>query len=903
MSTKADGSIIIDTRIDTDGVSDGTIEIKRQFEIAGESASKIAKDIEHAFSGVNVEKAAFGMAESFDVEGDKIKKILEDTEKSAKSKAASVAAIYRKQGFTQEEAFKKAWAQIERTSENGSKKVKKDMDGIGKKSKSVGGEVKRNLTDGLVEGFSRLKRAIVGAFAVREIVQFAKSCLDLGSDLQEVQNVVDVTFTTMNQQVDKFAKNAVTTAGLSETMAKRYAGTFGAMSKAFGFAESEAYSMATALTQLSGDVASFYNITQDEAYTKLKSVFTGETESLKDLGVVMTQAALDSYALANGYGKTTAAMTEQEKVALRYAFVMNQLSAASGDFIRTADGWANQTRLLTLQFEQLKATIGQGLINALTPVIKVINNVLAGLQRVASAFAQFTALLFGSANKVSTATSGAQEQLSGIADGYDSAAGGADKLAKSTEKAGKAAQKYLAGFDEIQKIGSEAASAGSGSGGVGGGAFAGLDLSTVAIGNNVEDNLTPQVEAMAAKAQELIAPLREIDFSPLQDSLSRLGESFSGFGSIIGDALEWSWFNILVPLAQWTIEDAAPASVDLLSSAFEFLNSGLAPVWDGLTKLWKYLKPVFEWIGNTAVAILLWLRDGFNRLAEVFRKNGAKVSKIFENIGEAFDTTWKVVEPILSDMVTVFGDTFEWIIDIAVDAIDWIIDVLLGLSEFIAGVFTGDWKRAWKGVELILKSTGEFLVNIAEWILSAFGLSFDKIKTAAVNCWNGIKEKTTSIWSGIKSTIKGAVNGIIGFINGMISGLISGINSAIQALNKLSVKIPDWVPSVGGKTFGFKINTVTAPKIPYLATGAVIPPNAPFMAVLGDQKHGTNIEAPLDTIKQALAEVIAEIGGMSGGDINITFTGELAALARVLKPYIDRENSRVGGSLVKGGTA
>ena len=766
-------------------------------------------------------------------------------------------------------------------------------------------DIKKQL-NGMASAAKKLGGAIAAAFSIRAVARFAKSCLDLGSDLQEVQNVVDVTFTTMNQQVDEFAKNAVTTAGLSETMAKRYAGTFGAMSKAFGFAESEAYSMATALTQLSGDVASFYNITQDEAYTKLKSVFTGETESLKDLGVVMTQAALDSYALANGYGKTTAAMTEQEKVALRYAFVMNQLSAASGDFIRTADGWANQTRLLTLQFEQLKATIGQGLINVLTPVIKVINTVLAGLQRVASAFAQFTALLFGSATKVSTATSGAQEQLSGIADGYDSAAGGADKLAKSTEKAGKAAQKYLAGFDEIQKIGSEAAAAGSGSGGaggVGGGAFAGLDLSTVAIGNKVEDNLTPQVEAMAAKVQELIAPLKEIDFSPLQNSLSRLGESFSGFGSIIGDALEWSWFNILVPFSKWVIEDSAPASIENLASSFEFLDAVLDPAIDGFERLLTWMRPAFEWIGDTATIVVGWLTDAFLDLAAVFRKKGPQVSAIFSNIGEAFAATWKVLEPLIRDMRDVFGDAFGWVMDFVELTIESLIDSLFYLTEFIAGVFTGDWKRAWEGAANLLVTNAKYIQKTMDWLLSAFGTSTAGIETSTIKCWNKISAKTTSIWSGIKSTIKGAVNGIIGFINGMISGLISGINSAIQALNKLSVNIPDWVPSVGGKTFGFNIKTVTAPKIPYLATGAVIPPNAPFMAVLGDQKHGTNVEAPLDTIKQALAEVIAEIGGMSSGDINITFTGELAALARVLKPYIDRENRRVGGSLVKGGTA
>src|SRR5699024_10069925 len=126
-----------------------------------------------------------------------------------------------------------------------------------------------------------------------------------------------------------------------------------------------------------GDVASFYNISQDEAYTKLKSVFTGETETLKDLGIVMTQNALDAYAMANGYNKTTKEMSEAEKVALRFAFVQQQLSLAAGDFSRTSGSWANQVRLMKLQMEQFMATIGQGLINLFTPILRLINTLLA----------------------------------------------------------------------------------------------------------------------------------------------------------------------------------------------------------------------------------------------------------------------------------------------------------------------------------------------------------------------------------------------------------------------------------------------------------------------------------------------------------------------------------------------
>ena len=162
----------------------------------------------------------------------------------------------------------------------GTKKIKDTLEDLGKDSKSTGKEI----SGGLADSFKKLGAAIAAAGLADKLIDVGREAVNLGSDLEEVQNVVDVTFSTMSDRVDEFAKAAAATAGLSETMAKKYVGTFGAMADSFGFAEAEAYEMATALTQLSGDVASFYNLSQDEAYTKLKSVFTGETETLKELG-------------------------------------------------------------------------------------------------------------------------------------------------------------------------------------------------------------------------------------------------------------------------------------------------------------------------------------------------------------------------------------------------------------------------------------------------------------------------------------------------------------------------------------------------------------------------------------------------------------------------------------------
>lgn len=342
--------------------------------------------------------------------------------------------------------------------------------------------------------------ALAAAFSVKKLVEFGAQCIELGSDLQEVQNVVDVTFPRMGSQVDAFAKEAAASFGLSETMAKRFTGTFGAMAKAFGFSEKAAYEMSTTLTGLAGDVASFYNISQDEAYTKLKSVFSGETETLKDLGVVMTQNALDAYALANGYGKTTQAMSEMEKVALRYQFVQDQLSASSGDFIRTSDSWANQVRILKLQFDSLKATIGQGLINVLTPVIKVINTIIGKLMSLANAFRSFTELITGkksSGGSASVAAAG-MDNVAASADNAGAAMGGAGSAAK---KAAKDIATATTGIDELNILNPDSGSEGSGSGGSGGYAADEFDMGELS---------TDQLDEADNRLQGLIDRLKEL---------------------------------------------------------------------------------------------------------------------------------------------------------------------------------------------------------------------------------------------------------------------------------------------------------------------------------------------------------------------------------------------------------
>ena len=132
--------------------------------------------------------------------------------------------------------------------------------------------------------------------------------------------------------------------------------------------------------------------------------------------------------------------------------------------------------------------------------------------------------------------------------------------------------------------------------------------------------------------------------------------------------------------------------------------------------------------------------------------------------------------------------------------------------------------------------------------------------------------KTVYLYGKVSNALRPIINGIIGFMNGMISGVVSGMNAVIDVLNHLNVHIPDWVPLFGGKSIGFSLTPITAPQIPMLAQGAVIPPNREFLAVLGDQTSGTNIEAPASLIKQMVEEALAEAGASGEQEITINLT-------------------------------
>lgn len=274
----------------------------------------------------------------------------------------------------------------------GAKKIKPEVERATKSTKDLGNEFEQIGKKGkqsfkeIDDGLNNLKSALgdlastIGlSFGLDSLIDFGQKAIGLASDIQEVQNVVDTSFGEMSGKVEEFAATSIESFGMSELTAKQTAGRFMSMSTALGLTQEQAADMALTVTGLTGDMASFYNVSQDVASTALASIWTGETESLKRFGIVMTQTNLEAYALSQGINKTWNEMTQAEQVQLRYNYVMEQTAIAQGDFVKTQDSWANQQRILSESTDALAASIGQGLMESLTPLQGIIVDIVQSL--------------------------------------------------------------------------------------------------------------------------------------------------------------------------------------------------------------------------------------------------------------------------------------------------------------------------------------------------------------------------------------------------------------------------------------------------------------------------------------------------------------------------------------------
>ena len=552
------------------------------------------------------------------------------------------------------------------------------------------------------------------------------------------------------------------------------------------------------------------------------------------------------------------------------ALVFNLISSALRSVVNVMGTTIAKTNGVSTALGKLKgaaATAAAGLASALSPAIIGLLNLLTSL---INGFLRLLSLLTGKS------ISSMKQTAKGI-NAVGSAAG-------STSKQADKAKRSLAGFDEIERLDAKTGSSG--------GANYNFDHIASPLGgitdklknfwSTFQTLLAPSVAAWSAAWEQIRNAARAVwpevqqaalafwneGLSPLLTYLSGtfapgVINAFSeAFAPIVGGVASTAIY-VLADLFTWAcgigtdaINGVLIPALDLLLQIWQDLMSGIKTAWD------TYGQPLMDGVilafqNLEDLATLLWetiVKPILQNLISVLQQLWSSHLKplwddillLVASVANCLLDLWNnLLAPVAKWIIATFGPAFAEVfnaiadvVGVAVgaiaDAIDLAVVVLRGLADFLSAVFRGNWDAAWQA----------------------------------------IGNTVNTVWDKMTNAIKTAVNGIIGFINRMISAVVTGINAVINALNGLSFDLPD---IFGGGHVGFNISTLTAPQIPYLAQGAVIPANREFLAVLGDQSHGTNVEAPLDTIKQAVAEVMEDLqaGQMAGFEAVVSVLREI----------------------------
>lgn len=944
--------------------------------------------------------------------------------------------------------------------------------------------------NGATKSIGSLKSSLKGiigtlglVFSLKALINFGQQAVEVSSDLTEVDNVVQKAFGNMRGEMDALANSSIKNLGISRLEAYQTGSTFMSMGKSMLTSSQDAKNMALNLTKLSANMASFFNTSNKYAAIALKSIYTGETETLKQYGVVMTEVNLKQFALAQGISKSYNEMSQSEKVMLRYQYVMQQLGYIGDDFIDTQDSWANQTRVLKEQWKEFLGVLGTGIITVLTPLVKALNMIMGRMIAIAKSIGSVLSSIFGiqvqSANQVSGA-------ISDTADAFDDASTAVGDYDTATKKASKTASKSLASFDKLNNTMTSQSDSGTGAGGAGGAGLTAPDISSttdsaidqtnskintildsvkkrllelvdlvkkgfkdglgtdfdasikrtqkhltsigkqlqniftnpnvinaannwannvayalgqlagsmVSIGQTIVENLVGGVDSFLSKdsgyitdrivglfdissrvAQitgNLSTAIAEIFTVFRSDTAKNITGDFMGinadlalgFSELTGrlssdlynliaqpiidnkDKIQQAVMGLLEPIsiAMDTIHDAIKNTFEqifnvydeYLVPAFQNITEGFSSLVSSLLDVWN--SQVAPFLSTVATEIqTLWethLQPLVDNIITFVGKIALAISELWKNVLEPL-IAWIVanVVPVITPILQTIVKTVSSVIGTIADILSGIIETLGGIIDFITGIFTGDWSLAWQGVQEIFTGIWNALTGFISgiWstiksiftgaisiIVSFIKTGFNAAKTAITTIFGGIRSFISNTWNGIKSTVIGAVNtlksyvingfnymksGITGVMNtilsiisgiwrgiynvarsyinyilsgiqSMVNGIIGGLNSMIRSLNHLHFSIPDWVPGLGGKSLGFNLNTISRVSLPRLATGAVLPANQPFLSVVGDQKHGTNIEAPLDTIKQALKETLQGMNMSDNSPIVIEIDGK-----------------------------
>ena len=705
---------------------------------------------------------------------------------------------------------------------------------------------------GIKSAVSKIGAAIGVAFSVTALVRFGKAAISLASDLQEVQNVVDVAFGSMKQSMEDFADTAIETYGISKLIAKQTGSSYMAMAKGMQIADEAAAEMALTLTGLSADMASFYNISQGEARTALSAVFTGETETLKRYGILITEVNLQEFARQQGITKSINKMTQQEKVMLRYQYILQATQLAQGDFVRTQDSWANQTRVLQERWKEMQTTFGDAFIVLGQLVLPVVNAVVKGLTSIANitkvAFTNLAAL-FG--KEVATAEQKTNQTAQNI-----------EQQTENQKDLNKALKKGIAGFDEINQLAEETAS------------------------SQEESANSSQDIVVGGGGGDILSTVGEIN-STLALIMGVVGGAMIAIGLLLLFTGNIAWglgFIIFGGITMGvTIGAVSGTNIDTETS--------------------KKIGSITKIIGGSMVAIgLLLLFLGQIPWGLGFIASGAGLL----SVSEILPTTSS--EDVKSNC-------------------DAILSFLAGLTAYlVAQALLKNWATfvaLWKDFRALMQLihaegffrtiTGLFgssLSTMQLWAI-AIGVVVGSIAYLALN-WDKLApaQRVITILSALAVAATAAAVAIalfhtswsVGIAAAAIAGgiaLLAGTYLFKNANGKKSLSGGGSAPSdISQYAYLAEGGTFSLPR---LAQGTVVPPNKEFMAVLGDNTREHEIVSPVSTIKQAVAEVLAQtnVGSGYNGRIEVPVIIDGREVARAVR----EAEGNMGSQTVFGGFA
>ena len=552
------------------------------------------------------------------------------------------------------------------------------------------------------------------------------------------------------------------------------------------------------------------------------------------------------------------------------ALVFNLISSALRSVVNVMGTTIAKTNGVSTALGKLKgaaATAAAGLASALSPAIIGLLNLLTSL---INGFLRLLSLLTGKS------ISSMKQTAKGI-NAVGSAAG-------STSKQADKAKRSLAGFDEIERLDAKTGSSG--------GANYNFDHIASPLGG-----ITDKLKNFWSTFQTLLAP----SVAAWSAAWEQIRNAASAVWPEVQQAALAFWNEGLSPLLTYLSGTFAPGVINAFSEAF-------APIVGGVASTAIYvLADLFTWacgIGTDAINGVLI--PALDLLLQIWQDLMSGIKTAWDTYGQPFMDGVILAFQNLEDLATLLWETI-------------VKPILQNLISVLQQLWSSHLKPLWDDILLLVASVANCLLDlwnnllapVAKWIIATFGPAFAEVFNAIADvvgvavgaiadaidlavvvlrgltdflsavfrgnwdaAWQAIGNTVNTVWDKMTNAIKTAVNGIIGFINRMISAVVTGINAVINALNGLSFDLPD---IFGGGHVGFNISTLTAPQIPYLAQGAVIPANREFLAVLGDQSHGTNVEAPLDTIKQAVAEVMEDLqaGQMAGFEAVVAVLREI----------------------------